>query len=143
MPYEHASYVASIRQVPAGSGEDRLRDAMQELLKGVTPSERDQGLSSIFSSETASMLNEVSLQEGMARIDFKDLRKVIPQGATSHGGAVLLQQLNHTVFGLDPVDEVEYQMQGSCASFWEWQETVCFILTRSDWESGKNPLADE
>lgn len=140
--YDRASYVASTRRVQAESVEGRLRAAMQELLKGTTAEEEGQGLTSIFSPKTASMLNDVTLEAGRAMIDFKNLREVIPQGGTSEGGAVLLMQLNHTVFGFQAVKEVEYRMDGSCDAFYEWVQSVCFTLTRNDWEAGRNPLED-
>lgn len=142
-PYERDSYVAVTRSVNAESAEARLRAATQELLKGATPRDESEGFVSIFSAETASMLNDVTLAGGKATINFKDLRAVIPQAGAAEGGAVFLQQLNATVFAFEPVQEVEYQIEGSCDAFWEWLQSVCFTLTESDWESGRNPLEDK
>lgn len=141
--YKDSSYVAVERQVEEDSAEGRLRAAIQQLLKGPSAKERSDGLDSIFSHETAGMLNDVRLTSGKAVIDFRDFREIIPGAGTTYGGALLQQQLNHTVFGFPSVQEVEYQIDGSCDLFWEWQQAMCFSWSKRDWESGTNPLADK
>ena len=142
-PYDKESYTRVTRKASADSVEGRLTAALQELLKGATPQEKDQGLISVFSNDSAGKLNGVVVTQGNAVIDFRNLRQAIPQAGTSEGGAVMMIQLNQTVFGFPSVKSVEYRVDGSCDSFWEWQESMCHVVTRDEWESGKNALTDD
>src|SRR5690606_12686103 len=89
--------VAVRRTVPAT--HELLRAAILELLKGPTPEERADGITSFFSDRTAGMLNDATVDErGHAVVDLKDLRPVIPNASTSAGSTILLGELNSTVF---------------------------------------------
>jgi photosystem II stability/assembly factor-like uncharacterized protein len=110
-----------------------LEAALRELLRGPTPEERDQGLSSWFSPETADALRSVSLDEkGDVVVDFRDLASLIPAASSSAGSAMLLGELNATVFQHPDVRTVEYRLDGSCEAFWNWLQYDCRILTREE-----------
>lgn len=66
------------------------------------------------------MLRSVSIVDGHAVIDLGDLRPVIPSASSSAGSALLLAQLDATVFQFRTVQTAEYRIQGSCGVFNEW-----------------------
>jgi hypothetical protein len=106
------------RVVPSSTGV--LRASLDALLAGPTPEESAAGISSWFSAETAGMLRGVTLADGHAVVDLADLRPVIPNASTSAGSALLLHQLDSTVFRFPSVETVEYRLEGSCERFSEW-----------------------
>lgn len=97
-----------------------LQAALEALLAGPSASERQASFSSWFSSDTAGMLRSVTIDDGHARVDFADLAPVIPNAGTSAGSALLLSQLDATVFQFRTVESVEYRLRGSCEAFGEW-----------------------
>lgn len=120
--------VPAYRLVPTTSGV--LKASLEQLLAGPSPAERTAGLSSWFSTETAGMLASVSLSDGKAVVNFHDLRAVIPNASTSAGSQLLLRQLDATVFQFSTVRSVEYRINGSCATFFEWLQLACRTRTR-------------
>jgi hypothetical protein len=109
---------------------DTLQLALHELLRGPTVDERESGLTSFFSAETAGMLNRVELRDGVAYIDFRDFSSIIPNASASAGSALLLDQIAGTVFQFDGIDEAEVSFDGSCDRFWNWLQRGCQRLTR-------------
>lgn len=109
------------RAVPRSEGV--LRASLGALLEGPTAEEVDAGISSWFSPATAGLLRNVTLSEGHAVVDLGDLRSVIPNASTSAGSALLLSQLDATVFQFPTVESVEYRLEGSCEAFTEWLQT--------------------
>ncbi len=97
-----------------------LTGALRALLAGPTPAERARGYGGWFSARTAGMLRSVSLRNGVARIDFRDLRRVIPNASSACGSALLLAQLDRTVAQFPTVRRAVYSLQGSRAAFYEW-----------------------
>lgn len=131
--------------------EAGLEAALKELLKGPTAEEQEEGLTSWFSAETTHSLLSVSVDgQGNAIVDFHDLSPLIPSASSSAGSAMLLQQLNATVFHRPDVGVVEYRMEGSCDAFWNWLQYDCQLVSRGSadpppdlsWdpqESGRTP----
>jgi hypothetical protein len=97
-----------------------LQAALEVLLAGPSPAERDAGLGSWFSTETATMLRSVKIESGHAVVDFDDLRPIIPNASSSAGSRRLLAQLDATVFQFRTVASVEYRLEGDCEAFSEW-----------------------
>lgn len=123
------STVAVSREAAGGAG---LEAALRELLRGPTDRERAAGIHSWFSHATADALNSVSVERERAIIDFGDLRNLIPNASTSAGSAMLLRELNATVFEFPSVQSIEYRIDGSCERFWEWlQHGGCQIQERA------------
>lgn len=113
--------------------EAGLEAALKELLRGPTAEEREDGISSWFSAETAHALLSARVDgQGNAVVDFHDLASLIPAASASAGSAMLLAQLNATVFQHPPVLSVEYRVDGSCDAFWNWLQYDCQVLTRED-----------
>jgi spore germination protein GerM len=108
-----------------------LGAALDALLAGPTETEQARGISSWFSAATAGMLLGVSVSDqGHAVVDFADFSTVIPNASTSAGSAMLLNELNHTVFQFDNVRSVEYRFEGDCTRFFEWLQLSCERIMR-------------
>jgi hypothetical protein len=119
------------RAVPRSAGV--LRASLEALLAGPTAAEREATLGSWFSADTAGMLRSVSMRDGHAVVDFRDLRPVIPNASSSAGSVRLLSQLDGTVFQFPSVRSVEYRIDGSCEAFTEWlQIGGCDRRTRDE-----------
>lgn len=105
------------RQVPAGTA---AVEAVAALLAGPTPDERAQGYGGWFSAETEGLLRSVGVSDGTARVDFADLRPVIPAASTSCGSTALLAQLDRTLLQFPEIDATVYSIDGSPEVFYEW-----------------------
>lgn len=109
-----------------------VRDALDALVRGPTAEERAAGAESWFSEETAGVVRSVDVDTtGHAIVDFDDLRRVIPNASSSAGSAMLLDELNATMFGFPGIRSVEYRMEGSCDLFWDWLQYGCQIVDRT------------
>ena len=97
-----------------------LAGAMRALLRGPTASERRRGYGGWFSSRTAGMLRGVRLSNGVASIDFRDFRRIIPGASASCGSALLLAQLDRTATQFPTVRRAIYSFNGSRKAFYEW-----------------------
>jgi sporulation and spore germination protein len=97
-----------------------LRGAMTALLRGPTVAERRKGYGGWFSARTAGKLRSVTLLDGVAHIDFRDFRRIIPGASSSCGSALLLAQLNRTALQFPTVHRALYSFNGSRTAFYEW-----------------------
>jgi putative hemolysin len=105
------------REVPA----DTLAvEAVEALLAGPTPDEEAQGYGGWFSADTEGLLRSVGVTDGTVRVDFADLRPVIPNASTSCGSAALLAQLDRTLLQFPDIDATLYSIDGSPEVFYEW-----------------------
>jgi hypothetical protein len=125
------SPVGSWRPVPAGTA-DTIRFALDALLEGPTTNEEESGLASFFSYETAGMINDVAVRDGVAFIDFQDFSAVIPNASTSAGSRQLLDQIAGTIFQFDHIREAQIGFNSSCDAFWNWLQRDCQRLTREE-----------
>jgi hypothetical protein len=107
-----------------------LETSLELLLRGPTAAERRAGLTSWFSDATAGALRSVTVRGDTAVVNLADLRALIPNASSSAGSAMLLRELNATVFQDPAIRAVEYRMEGSCAAFWEWLQYGCRIVSR-------------
>jgi hypothetical protein len=109
--------------------------ALGALVHGPTPGEREGGITSFFSAETAGILESVSVEEGRAVVNFRDFRPLIPNASTSAGSLAFLTELNGAVFqntAEDEVEEVEYRLEGSCDDFWAFLQRGCDVVPRPE-----------
>lgn len=118
--------VAVIREV----SEAEPRAALEALLRGPTPAEREAGLFSWFSDSTAGALRGAELRDGFLVVDFEGLDRLIPNASSSLGSLLLISALDSTVFQFPTVDSVEYRLDGSCEALGEWLQTGCDGLRR-------------
>ena len=107
-----------------------LRAALEQLLAGPTPEERAAGFTSFFGDATADALNSVVVTGGIARIDFDDFSRAIPNASSSAGSAQLLAQLRATIFQYPGIRAAEISFEGSCERFWNWLQRGCMRLER-------------
>jgi putative hemolysin len=105
------------RQVPA---DTPAVEAVAALLAGPTRDEQVQGYGGWFSAETEGLLRSVGVADGVARVDFSDLRPVIPNASTSCGSETLLAQLDRTLLRFPDIDATIYSIDGSPDVFYEW-----------------------
>lgn len=97
-----------------------LAGAVEALLRGPTKSERRRGYGGWFSARSAGMLRGVRLSQGVAHVDFKDFRRLIPSASSSCGSALLLAQLDRTATQFPTVRRAIYSFNGSRRAFYEW-----------------------
>ncbi|CAN5882925.1 hypothetical protein BH23ACT12_BH23ACT12_06680 [soil metagenome] len=111
-----ADVVAVEREV---GGRNTLRNGMEQLLTGPTDQEKAAGLGGWFSESTADMLISAEREGDVARVDFRDLREVIPNASSSCGSAGLLAQLDSTAkqFG---ATQTLYSINGDLDTFYNW-----------------------
>jgi hypothetical protein len=123
-------------EVAVGSGESGLplervlRIALEALVAGPTPTERERGIHSFFSDETSGIVGSVTIEDGVAVVDFLDFRALIPNAGSSAGSFMLLAELNGTVFGISGVEAVEYRLNGDCEAFWNFLQRACTVVPR-------------
>lgn len=96
-----------------------LTGALEALLAGPTAAE-SRHVASWFSDDTAGMLRSVAIRDGVAHVDFADLRPVIPNASTSCGSAILLSELTATATQFPAVDAARYSINGSEHTFYSW-----------------------
>lgn len=97
-----------------------LSGAMRALLRGPTVAERSRGYGGWFSARTAGMLRSVRVSNGVARVDFRNFSRLIPNASSSCGSALLLAQLDRTAKQFPTVRRTVYSFDGSARAFYEW-----------------------
>ncbi len=112
-----ATTVAAQRQAQT---DGTLREALAQLLAGPSTEEQAAELHSWFSSQTAGMLNTVTISSGLAEVDFTNFSDVMPNASTSCGSTALLAQLDRTVLQFGEIDRVVYSFDGDRVAFYEW-----------------------
>jgi len=133
VPIDHPEFFVAVpRRLPDTQGV--LRAALEQLLAGPTEEEREGGLTSLFSQETAGTLLGVSIgEDGTAVVDLDPaLTDLIPGASTSAASMILVGQLGGTVFHFANVQAIEYRLGGSCDAFWQWLESSCTVVERPD-----------
>jgi hypothetical protein len=114
-----------------GAASERvLTAALEALLMGPTAEEQERGIHSFFSAETEDLLAEVVVEDRRAVVDLRDFRDRIPNASSSAGSIAFLAELTNTVFANSLVDEVEFQMEGSCEAFWAFLQQACTVVRR-------------
>lgn len=96
------------------------RAAMQALLRGPTGEETGRGYSSWFSPATADALVALDVQDGVARVDFAGLDRLIPNASSSCGSSALLSSLDNTLRQFADVRQTRYSLNGDESAFYLW-----------------------
>lgn len=110
-------YMAVDRPVPDDGRP--LRAAMEQLLLGVTPGERDAGFGSSFWSSTAGQLIDATERDGVATIDWTRGLVQSNNFSTPGIGGVVLEQVASTVFLFEAVEAIEFLVEGEPWCGWE------------------------
>lgn len=101
-------------------GPDVLANTLTALLTGPTASEREAGLQSWFSADTADALRSVEIIDGTAHIDFEDFRTTLSSATSSCGSDILMNQLDGTLEQFPTVQRTLYSFEGDVEAFYEW-----------------------
>ncbi|HSK23170.1 MAG TPA: DUF333 domain-containing protein [Egicoccus sp.] len=102
------------------AADDAVAGALAALLAGPTDAERQAGYGGWFGPETAGVLRSVVIDGVTARVDFVDLREIIPNASSSCGSAGLLAQLDRTLRQFPDIEQTVYAIEGSASTFYEW-----------------------
>jgi len=94
--------------------------ALRELLRGPTEEETEAGFTSLFGPATADALQDVVVVDGIARVSFRDLRRILPNASSSCGSTALLAALDATLAQLPGIRAARYSFGGDEAAFYEW-----------------------
>jgi spore germination protein GerM len=96
-----------------------LTGVMKALVAGPNEPERAMGLGGWFTDQTKDVVNSAQVEGGVARVDFKDLRAIIPNASSSCGSSSLLAQLDSTAkqFG---VTRTLYSINADVDLFYNW-----------------------
>lgn len=96
-----------------------LTGALTQLLAGPTADELP-STATMFSAATVGMLRSVAIRDGVAHVDFADLRHVIPNASSACVSASLLSQLHATTQQFPNVRDARYSINGDPATFYNW-----------------------
>ena len=124
--------------IPANNlqeAEALLRAYFQQLLGGISSSDKRAGYYSSFSDSDPSVLNTLTLDaNGHVSIDFnKEFKSQL--GHLHHSGArLMMDQLYNTVFQFREVNSLAITLDGSCEEFAHLFEFVCINIERDRWQ---------
>lgn len=107
-----------------------LESSLSELLAGPSEAERAAGFYSPFSEATTGFLRSVTIDEGIARIDFADEFRRIDNVGTTNVSGQIFQELNRTVFQFDTVSAIVYSLNGSAEAWCELHGAECGEVRR-------------
>lgn len=120
------------RYVAVSDNPQEVAEAtLNELVAGPTEAERIAGFSSFFSSDTANVINSVTITDGEVVVDVSKGIRNIPNASTSNGLRTIVSQLRSTLFQFPNIKVIDIRMDGSCDAFWGWLESNCQSITRS------------
>lgn len=109
--------------------------AIDESEEPITAAFRLWLTSELDETPATGMLRSAELEDGLLTIDFADLRYVMNNASTTCGAFTLRAELNATAFQFPAVDNVIYQIEGSCKTFEDWlQRGECHVYSRSQAE---------
>ncbi|MFH1841181.1 MAG: GerMN domain-containing protein [Candidatus Nealsonbacteria bacterium] len=111
------------RAVPKSLGVAKA--ALQELFKGPTEQELNQGYVSWFSEKTEDILISVKVENDTAYLNIKDVRQIIPNAGTSCGSAQFLAEVKTTLKQFSTVSKVIFAIEGIPFNFYEWIQIGC------------------
>lgn len=102
-------------------GDDPIRRTFEELVSdGPTLDEGRRGLTSWFWWETEGSVRSVRVEDGVAHVDFTDLRPYLQNVSTACGSASLMAQLDHTASQFPEVERTVYSLEGDVDAFYSW-----------------------
>lgn len=96
-----------------------LRAALTQLLLGVTPAEAEAGMQSAFSAYTAGTLRGVTIESGMATLDFRAGFETTNNFSTTNLSGVVLSQIVATVSQFPEITSIDYEIEGERWCGWE------------------------
>ncbi|MEK7068114.1 MAG: GerMN domain-containing protein [Patescibacteria group bacterium] len=106
-------------------GEEPISTALINLFFGPTAAEREAGYNSFFSKATDYILHSAKVRKGVAYVDIKDIRNIIPNASSSCGSAQLLAQIRETLQQFPEINDFRVAIDGEPAPFYEWLQIGC------------------
>lgn len=119
--------------------EARLHFALEQLLAGPTPEERDLGYSSVFPAASQELLIGVDVgDDGLATVDFANGLEAVGALNSSHNRFLLFGTVGETIFNFAEVEAIEFRIEGSCDQFATYFETICrpWLRDSTDFSQG-------
>jgi hypothetical protein len=131
-PERRGHYVARPRRLQASQARAPLGAALRLLLNGETPRERRAGCRGLRGLR--GLVDDVSIVEGQAIIDFRPALLSEAGWTTTSGGSFFVIQLELTVFQFPTVDSIRFELGGSCTRFYEAMQvgSICPVRERAD-----------
>lgn len=106
------------RQIPKTAAV--ATTALQELLKGTTSQEREQGFWSLTPEETAGAFKSINVVKGAAYVNFnKIVYEKLGTATTSCGGG-FWAMVEETLKQFPMIKKVFYAIEGSPKDFYDW-----------------------
>jgi spore germination protein GerM len=113
---------------------------LNELFKGPTEEEQDQGYSSFFSAETEDILQQVVVEDNIAYVDLSDIRDIIPSANSSCGSQQFIASVEETIkHDNRNIEKVIIAINGNPETFYEWMQIGC---TEENNNCDPGPLAE-
>lgn len=104
---------------------DPIDESLRLLFAGPTAEEQEEGYTSIFSQQSAGILNWVRTLHSTAYVNITDVRSVLPNANTSCGSEAFIAQVEQTVRQFGSVDRVIFAINENPALFYEWMQIGC------------------
>jgi hypothetical protein len=100
--------------------------ALDQLFRGPTEEEKVAGMRDFWITEdTAHNLKRVFIKNGVAYLDWEDIRSVIPNASTSCGSAAFFAPIEDTLKQFPTVTKVIHAINGQPSVFYEWIQMGC------------------
>ncbi len=115
------------REIEGNSLQIITENTVQELLKGPTEAEQENGFTSFFNEVTANDLNRIEIDEASnaVYVDLKsEMKTEIPNATSSCGSAQFLASLDNTLEALG-FTRVYYNFDGNPVEFYSWLQLSC------------------
>ncbi|MFZ2255481.1 MAG: GerMN domain-containing protein [Patescibacteria group bacterium] len=100
--------------------------ALEQLFLGPTAQEKSDGLLDFMITDNmGDALNRVFVEDGVAYLDWDDLRQLIPSASSSCGSVGFLRPIEATLLQFPTVTKVIHAIDGQPAIFYEWIQMGC------------------
>ncbi len=100
--------------------------ALEELFLGPTAQEKSEGLIDyMITDEMSGALNRIFIKDGVAYLDWDDLRQLIPNASSSCGSVGFLRPIEATLMQFPTVTKVIHAIDGQPSTFYEWIQMGC------------------
>ncbi|NNE68387.1 MAG: GerMN domain-containing protein [Pyrinomonadaceae bacterium] len=99
---------------------------LNELFKGPTQDEKDNGATSMFSEETKSILKSLKVKDGAAYVNFdSSILELMGNATTSCGSTAFFAEVTDTLKQFPTVNEVFFAVEKDSAVFYDWMQIGC------------------
>jgi spore germination protein GerM len=97
------------------------KSALEELFKGVNEADKAKKYDSIFSTESASILNSLNIRNGAAYVNFSsNIQTSVSNASASCGRDMFFAQIENTLKQFPNIKKVFYAIEGKPTDFYDW-----------------------